>query len=71
MKREPSEVAGLVKNARRAVVLTGAGISVESGIPAFRGYQGLWEKYDPMEYAHIQAFLRDPEKVWRMLAEMM
>jgi NAD-dependent deacetylase len=51
-------------------VLTGAGISVESGIPAFHGYQGLWEKYDPIEFAHISAFRRDPEKVWEMLADM-
>ncbi|MBU0513274.1 MAG: RNA polymerase subunit sigma, partial [Proteobacteria bacterium] len=49
------------------VALTGAGISVDSGIPAFRGAQGLWEKYDPMEFAHIDSFLADPGKVWAML----
>ncbi|HSL91420.1 MAG TPA: NAD-dependent deacylase [Candidatus Limnocylindrales bacterium] len=53
-----------------AVALTGAGISVESGIPAFRGAQGMWERFDPAEYATIGAFLRDPAKVWEMLAEM-
>jgi len=52
------------------VALTGAGISVHSGIPAFRGAQGLWEKYDPMEFAHIDSFLADPAKVWAMLREM-
>lgn len=64
------EAAEILASRRRAVALTGAGISVESGIPAFRGAQGLWEKFDPMEYATIGAFLRDPEKVWEMLSEM-
>jgi NAD-dependent deacetylase len=43
---------------------------VESGIPAFRGSQGLWDRYDPMEFAYIGAFLADPGKVWRMLVEL-
>lgn len=53
-----------------AVALTGAGISVESGIPAFRGAQGMWAKYDPAEYATLRAFVRNPEKVWEMFYEM-
>lgn len=64
------DAAEAVQARRNAVALTGAGISVDSGIPAFRGAQGMWEKYDPMEYATIDAFYRNPGKVWVMLAEM-
>jgi NAD-dependent deacetylase len=61
------EAALMLSRAKRVVALTGAGISVESGIPPFRGKGGLWEKIDPMEFAHIDAFLEHPEKVWRVL----
>jgi len=64
------KVADIIKERGYVVAFTGAGISVDSGIPAFRGGQGLWEKYDPMEYAHIRAFNSNPEKVWVMLREM-
>jgi NAD-dependent deacetylase len=64
------KVAYIIKEKGYVVAFTGAGISVDSGIPAFRGGQGLWEKYDPMEYAHISAFSSDPKKVWVMLREM-
>jgi NAD-dependent deacetylase len=60
-----------LSQAQEAIALTGAGISVESGIPDFRSATGLWSKYDPEEYASIEAFLADPRKVWEMLAEMM
>lgn len=53
------------------VALTGAGISVESGIPPFRGKGGLWERYDPMEYAHIDAFMKNPTRVWEVLIKEM
>lgn len=53
------------------VALTGAGISVESGIPPFRGKGGLWEKIDPMEFAHIDAFMKDPARVWNVLVKEM
>lgn len=61
------EAADAIAGSRRTVALTGAGISVESGIPPFRGKGGIWEIYDPMEYASIDAFIRNPEKVWRVL----
>ena len=54
----------LVRERRPCVVLTGAGISTESGIPDFRSPGGIWAKYDPAEYATIDAFRADPIKVW-------
>jgi NAD-dependent deacetylase len=66
----PREAADLLRPNRRALALTGAGISVESGIPDFRSRDGLWSRFDPMEYATISAFKRDPSKVWVMLREM-
>ncbi len=52
------------------VALTGAGISVESGIPDFRSSEGLWSRYDPVEFGHIESFRANPGKVWKMLLEM-
>lgn len=57
-------------HSKRTIALTGAGISVESGIPDFRSAQGLWSKYDPSEYATIEAFYAHPEKVWEMIWEL-
>jgi NAD-dependent deacetylase len=50
---------------RRVAVLTGAGISAESGVPTFRGRDGLWRHYRPEELATPAAFRRDPELVWQ------
>jgi NAD-dependent deacetylase len=63
IKRAANDLAA----AKNVAALTGAGISVESNIPPFRGKGGLWEKFDPMEYAHIDAFMRDPAKVWNVM----
>ncbi|KIX15099.1 SIR2 family NAD-dependent protein deacylase [Dethiosulfatarculus sandiegensis] len=70
MKEMIGKVAGFFNGIQNIVVLTGAGMSVDSGIPAFRGSQGLWSKYDPMEYASIDAFCNNPVKVWKMLKEL-
>lgn len=60
------EVAKLLVNLKQCVVLTGAGISAESGIPTFRSHGGLWEKYDPAVYASIEVFQTDPSKYWTL-----
>jgi len=70
VQEEIKKAAEIICQARKTVALTGAGISVESGIPDFRSAGGLWERFDPMEYGTIQAFRTDPEKVWTMLHEM-
>jgi NAD-dependent deacetylase len=58
-------LAELLGRSRRAVALTGAGVSVPSGIPDFRTPgTGLWAVVDPMEVAHISVFERDPERFW-------
>jgi NAD-dependent deacetylase len=59
-----TRLAELILETQPCVVLTGAGISTESGIPDFRSATGIWRSYDPMEYATIDAFRRDPVKVW-------
>lgn len=60
------ELAEAIVNARSAVALTGAGVSVPSGIPDFRTPEtGIWANVDPMEVAHIDTFRNDPERFWR------
>jgi NAD-dependent deacetylase len=53
-----------LRSAEEVAVLTGAGISAESGVPTFRGEDGLWKKYRPEELANIDAFMRNPTLVW-------
>ena len=57
-------VSDAIRDARKIVFVTGAGISQESGIPTFRGKEGLWRKYDPMQLATIEAFYENPRLVW-------
>lgn len=62
--RELREAARILKDARSVLVLTGAGISAESGVPTFRGPEGLWRNHRPEELATPEAFARDPRLVW-------
>jgi NAD-dependent deacetylase len=68
VQADVDRLARLVRDRQPCVVLTGAGISTESGIPDFRSPTGIWARYDPMEYASISAFRRDPVKVWDFYA---
>jgi NAD-dependent deacetylase len=62
---DAARLADMIREARSVVALTGAGISVPSGIPDFRTpVTGLWENVDPMEVAHISVFRRDPQRFW-------
>ena len=67
MNSQIQQAVKALSSSDATVALTGAGISVESGIPPFRGRGGLWEKIDPMKYAHIDAYDSDPGKVWEVL----
>lgn len=68
---ELAELAHAIRHSSRGVVaLTGAGVSVASGVPSFRGRGGLWERYDPMEVATVQALREQPERVWVFLREL-
>jgi len=61
----PDGLAAVLSRARNLVVVTGAGMSTESGVPVFRGPGGLWEGSRPEDLATPLAFARDPERVWR------
>jgi len=58
------ELTNILLNCKRCVVLTGAGISAESGVPTFRGKEGLWGKFKPEELATMDAFVSNPKIVW-------
>jgi NAD-dependent deacetylase len=60
----------MVANSSKISALTGAGISVDSGIPDFRSEGGLWKRFDPLEHATLESFMRDPTKFWTMGKEL-
>jgi NAD-dependent deacetylase len=64
LKTELAPLIDILNKTTRVTVLTGAGISAESGIPTFRGEEGLWKTYRAEELATLSAFIRDPRLVW-------
>lgn len=69
MTHPPHDLIARLRAARHVVVLTGAGVSAESGVPTFRDAQtGLWARYRPEDLATPEAFLRDPRLVWEWYA---
>ncbi|MGH2568774.1 MAG: SIR2 family NAD-dependent protein deacylase, partial [Bacteroidota bacterium] len=58
------KLLSVLQNAQSVCVLTGAGVSAESGVPTFRGEDGLWKKFKPEELANFDAFISNPELVW-------
>jgi NAD-dependent deacetylase len=60
----PQDISQVIETAEIITVLTGAGISAESGVATFRGKEGLWSRFKPEELASMQAFLANPEMVW-------
>lgn len=70
MKDRIEDIASDVKKSKYMVTFTGAGISSESGIPTYRGEEGLWHKYDPNLYANINHFLQDPSYYWNFFRDV-
>src|SRR5256886_11816760 len=63
-KDQVLRAASLLERTRAGLASTGAGVSVESGIPHFRGNGGLWTKFDPYKVAHIETFRKNPAEYW-------
>ncbi len=59
-----NQLIEILKKAKRVAVLTGAGVSAESGISTFRDPDGLWSRFNPMELASIDGFMSNPDRVW-------
>ena len=71
LNKQIEEVTDLIRSAKKVLVFTGAGVSTESGIPDFRGADGIWSKYDPEDFT-IQKFLSDKnarKMHWNLLTD--
>lgn len=62
--RPSARLKSALRSAQSVCVLTGAGVSAESGVPTFRGSEGLWNKFRPEDLARFESFIRNPELVW-------
>ncbi|MFX1300390.1 MAG: NAD-dependent protein deacylase [Promethearchaeota archaeon] len=70
LDKKIQQAAQMISKSTSTVALTGAGVSTKSGIPDFRGPNGLWTKVDPAKFASINGFLSDPRGWWEMALEM-
>ncbi|MBN1879831.1 NAD-dependent deacylase [bacterium] len=61
----------VIRQSKYLVAITGAGVSVDSGIPPFRGDSGLWNDYDPDIYASIDGFLANPGRSWQFFLQLL
>lgn len=64
----PQDLVELCARAHELVAFTGAGVSAESGVPTFRGPEGIWTKFNPEELANMKAFMKNPALVWEWYA---
>jgi NAD-dependent deacetylase len=70
MSNPYEKASAILLDRKPFLVLTGAGISVESGLPPFRGPGGIWTRYDPEDYGHVDTFNRNPERAWILLKDL-